>query len=191
MRGEQEDDEIMAALQMRILAERKDGTGRLKTRHYGKEQEIDDARNALSGLELNFSDLALGQDPPDCVAMVDGDRWGIEITELINTDSFPRRLRGEERLHYEWTDAEIVTHLAALVEQKDAKPFAGGPYVSKMLVIVAAEMHTERARLDPLLETFSVKCEQFTHVCVSYGYHPNLFGYNGPSYPATLIKLKH
>jgi hypothetical protein len=58
-----------------------------------------------------------------------------------------------------------------------------------MLVIVATEMHTERARLEPLLATFSVECKQFTHVCVSYGYHSNLFGYDGPSYPATLIKL--
>lgn len=184
-----DDDQLIATIDKMVLSERQDGTGRLKTRHFGKDQEIEDARKALSGLMLDFTDLRESLDPPDCEAKVDGKLWGIEITEIVHKPSLPARLRGEERLHYEWKDAEIVGHLASLIHQKDAKPFQGGPYHARLLVIVAAEIHTERSRLDPLLEEFSIACEQFTHVCVSYGYHSDVFGYNGPSYPATFVKL--
>lgn len=185
------DDDLIRQLKHLIEHTRPDGSGRLKSRLYRQEQELDDAKNALNGLGYSGFSLSSGNDPPDCEAIVDGELWGIEVTELVHEPSMRNRIRGTEQRHYEWTDQELRDAVVRLIDEKDAKPFRGGPFSHKLLVIATREMHAEKARLDPILENVILPCSQLTDICVSYGYHSNAAGYTGPEYPATRIKISH
>jgi len=183
------DDDLVRELKHLIEHTRPDGSGRLKSRLYRQEQELDDAKNALSGLGYSGFSLKFGNDPPDCEAVVDGVLWGIEVTELVHQPSMHNRIQGKEQRNYEWKDQELRDAIVRLIDEKDAKPFKGGPFSRKLLVIATREMHAEKVRLDPILGGVSSQCSQLTDVCVSYGYHSSTVGYDGPEYPVTRVKI--
>lgn len=77
-------------------------------------------------------------DPPDCVGIkANGESVAFEATELVDATwkeaGYPWK---------EWSSAELTARLQAIISEKDAKNFHGGPYSKKILVI-----HTD----EPLL----------------------------------------
>lgn len=183
------DDDLIRELKHLEEHTRPDGSGRLKPRLYRQEQEVDDVQNALNGLGYSGFSLISGNDPPDCEAIIDGERWGIEVTELVHAPSMLNRIRGDGQPYYEWTDQELQDAVVRLIDEKDSKPLKGGPYSRKLLVIPTREMHAEKSRLDPIFENVVVPCSQLTDVCIGYDYHANAVGYDGPAYPVTRIKI--
>ena len=81
-----------------------------------------------------------GNDPPDCEAVDSaGRRVGIEITELVE-GRFNRR--DHVGLWAEWNRDGFLERVTALLEAKEEKPFKGGPYDERIVLI-----HTDEPAL--------------------------------------------
>jgi hypothetical protein len=108
-----------------------------------------------------------GNDPPDCEAVsVDGERIGIEITELVDGRSIEAARLDKP---YDWKDwkGALVPELQKLVHRKD-KPGGvnGGPYSQYVLLIFSDEPwlerdHVERSRKEHSFDTAALITRAF------------------------------
>lgn len=70
-----------------------------------------------------------GNDPPDCMMVTEtGERWGVEITELVSQKAIEKVQRGEN-VYAPWPDAVLGDRLCKMVARKDdPTKVKGGPY---------------------------------------------------------------
>jgi hypothetical protein len=93
----------------------------------------------LDGLG-EFSNPRPAPNPPDCVVSdVNGNEVGVEVTEFVSEKAIRRNQKGQN-VYRNWQPAEVLAEVNALVAEKDAKPFQGGPYKYKILVIFTDEI---------------------------------------------------
>jgi hypothetical protein len=76
----------------------------------------------------------LQPDVPDCAATVDGIRAGIEVTELVSGEARKRTPAGNSS-HFLWGQPSFLVRVQEIIDRKTAKPFEGGTYARKVLVI--------------------------------------------------------
>jgi hypothetical protein len=53
-------------------------------------------------------------DPPDCEALVDGQRCGIEVTELVHERALRLSAKGGNERHFAWDRDDFAQELADL-----------------------------------------------------------------------------
>lgn len=136
--------------------------------------ERDAARSILRVAGHTVSDLrsrTTGEDPPDCEAMVDGLACGIEVTELIHQKALERSLK-EPRQYAIWTPVTFRAELQRIITHKD-KPWKGGPYARRYLVIVTDEFMLMRDWVTPALQGATFQAQHLTDVLLGLTYHPS------------------
>ncbi len=85
------------------------------------------------------------EDPPDCEAIVDGARAGIEATEIIyggTAASFDHMVQ-----HFEWSRPSFLARVQSIIADKDGKQWLGGPYERRLLVIYTNELYLPREKV--------------------------------------------
>jgi hypothetical protein len=90
-------------------------------------QELDWASTALKKAGFAFDSLTQSPDPPDCVAMFDSGRAGIEVTELVDAEA-RKRTEAKNYTYREWDQPSFLSRIQEIIDGKAAKPFQGGPY---------------------------------------------------------------
>jgi hypothetical protein len=67
-------------------------------------------------------------DPPDCTCLSpSGDRVAIEVAEVVCEVATRLNAQGQSVVR-DWHSGELRTHIAALLREKDATAYHGGPY---------------------------------------------------------------
>jgi hypothetical protein len=168
------------------------GTRSTKRLHRDRD-ELDDAERTLTTAGLRFTGLRHRghQDPPDCEAMIEGVRCGIEVTELAHEWALRASIKairanqGSVRYH-EWTRKEFLTELRERIAEKDSPTdLKDGPYERYLLVIWTGEMHLTQEAIRAYLEGISFPCSFITDAFISLDYHP---GSDDP-YPAIPLDI--
>jgi len=83
----------------------------------------------------------VGKDPPDCEATgVDGQRIGIEVTELVDGESIAAARCDEPTEWKPWETNDLLEALQSRISEKDRpSELKGGPYDEYVLVIYCDE----------------------------------------------------
>jgi hypothetical protein len=144
------------------------------------------AHEILTGAGIPFEGLVSrdqGQDPPDCEAKIDGQRVGIEITELVHQRTMERSLRAQrerargqepekEEVYFVWDRAKLLQHLQDRIDAKDRAEPKGGPYSRYFLVIHTDEMFLDAAQVDEWLTGATFRANRITDALLGLSYHP-------------------
>jgi hypothetical protein len=182
------EDDLQDAISLRP-----DGKFRFQSGVHRRLEELDDARIALIGLGIDFTDLRQakpGDDPPDCTCRVNGELWGVEVTEIIHPQVMQERVKGDHGLHHEWTDDEIVAASEERIAKKDNARPKDGRYSRYLLVIRTEEMHMEPGRMEPLLRYYEARCRLITDACLAYSYHLTVTAPHSPVTPSFQSKSR-
>jgi hypothetical protein len=134
--------------------------------------ELDRALTALEAANFAVEGLREGPDPPDCQAILDGARAGIEVTELIDATA-RKRTRAGNFSYVEWDQPSFLARIQQIVDTKAAKPFQGGPYARKVLVIWTDEFVLGREAVERFLAGQSFTTSAFSDVVLGLDYHPD------------------
>jgi hypothetical protein len=94
------------------------------------------AMDVLTAAGLNIVGLVpRTDDPPDCEALIEGERCGIEVTELVHQRALELSIRGDEQ-YFAWERIGFCDALQTLITRKDrADNLKGGTYKRYFLVI--------------------------------------------------------
>lgn len=179
-----DEDDDNAALAKALADVRKVGGGLRFISREGKDtNECWDAVNALRALGLPYTDFQHRKDdPPDCQATVNGELWGIEVTELLDVSRRDRQ----------WTRQDFLSALQKIIIRKDnPADLRGGPYPQYLLVVWTREMHLDRGTLERFLAGTVFNCALITHACVGLDYHPGFEADDPEAYPAVPIAIRH
>jgi hypothetical protein len=179
--GDDEDDN--AALAKVVADLRKIGGFRFISPEGKATNERWDAVNALRALGLPYADFKhrKGDDPPDCQAIVNGELWGIEVTELLDASMRYR----------EWTREDFLAALQKIINRKDAPTeLKGGPYLRYLLVVWTGEVHLTPEALEQFLAGEAFTCSLITDACIALDYHPGLADDDPQAYPAVPITIR-
>ena len=113
-------------------------------------------------------------DPPDCEALVDGQRCGIEVTEFVHQTALQlSNQRGE--CHFAWERDDFAQELRKRIDRKDRPGgVKGGPYQRYFLVIVTDEMFLDRNTVERFLADLSFQTRLITDVLFGISYDPSI-----------------
>ncbi|SFP14816.1 hypothetical protein SAMN03159463_03687 [Mesorhizobium sp. NFR06] len=189
-----DDDDIdLEEFKRAVASLRKGGGYRHSKRGFRDREEYDDAASALTALGLEYNSLTHRgrDDPPDCEAVVDGIRWGVEIVELADQQTLETRETTGQRPHRIWTREEFVGEVGRLISVKDSpSKLKGGPYSRYLLVVRTEELHLTKACLEEYLTGVAFSCSMITDACIALGYHPSGPDKESEPYPAVRITLR-
>jgi hypothetical protein len=126
----------------------------------------------------------VGDDPPDCEALVDGTHCGIEVTELVHRSTLKRsiqavraREKGREpdapEAYFAWERNDLLEALQRLISRKDKAKPKGGPYGRYILVIVTDEFFLDRYTVEGFLDGATFETDLITDVLLGLSYHPS------------------
>jgi hypothetical protein len=135
-------------------------------------QKLDWASTALKEAGFAFDGLTLGPDPPDCVAMFESGRAGIEVTELVDAEA-RKRTEAKNYTYREWDQPSFLSRIQENIDGKAAKPFQGGPYAHKVLAIWTDEPALVRATVERFLAGQRFQARAFDDVVLGLDYHPD------------------
>ena len=134
------------------------------------------AEDVLAAVGLNVVDLRSrpeGQDPPDCEAMIDGKRCGIEVTELVDQKTLERSLKGQGQ-HFVCTQESLLEEIQKRIDRKDqTAKVKGGPYHRYILVIVTDELFLSRDAVEQFLAGANFRAGLITDAFLGLSYHPS------------------
>jgi len=121
------------------------------------------AKDVLTAAGLNIEGITSRgkDDPPDCEALVDGERSGIEVTELVHRKALELSIRGDEKF-FAWEKLDLCDALQALIARKDRADVKGGPYKRYILVIHTDEMSLVRDTVERFLAGASFQAQFIT-----------------------------
>lgn len=174
-------------------------------------------QEVLTAAGIRFTDLRSRpehQDPPDCEAVIDGQRCGIEVTQLIHEGTYKRRIKAikaraagevppkddvsryrewlqtKGEAYWNWNRDDLIAGLQELIDEKD-KPekVKGGPYDRHILVIATDEFMLDRHTVESFLTGATFKAEMLDTVLFGLSYHPGLQEGDG-SYPVFSLTLQ-
>jgi hypothetical protein len=112
-------------------------------------------------------------DPPDGLLITAvGERWGVEITELVNQKAVELTQRGTEgqEVFAVWSDDEVIADLRSRISRKDAAIVRGGPYHRYILLVHTDEPLLSPARLRATLgsQMFQTKLIDAAYILAPY-----------------------
>ena len=130
-------DPSLAPPQQKQFAER------IVTRHFCE------ALAESEGKSFFLSCHSFEPDPPDTVVnCLDGGKWGIEVTEVLDSESQRQRVkqwrkdRSVTNRGREWHPEEVIATIQERIKAKnkpDSRGFSGGPYSRRVLVIYSED----------------------------------------------------
>lgn len=175
-----------------IAALRGDGSFRMKNRHFLQMQERDDAREAMRRFGVvpeKVRSRPAHEDPPDCEALHEGERWAIEVTELVHRPSLKQRLAGNP-VHHDWEPRELQDAIAERIAEKDRRVLKGGPYQRFFVVLRTEEAYLDREGVVRALEGFQLATSRITDACLVLPYHPSVDPDSPSGHPVILLRLR-
>lgn len=125
--------------------------------------------------------------PPDCEATLGGRLSGIEVTELVDRQTLEQSIRGP-KVYLDWNQQEFLSALQARIDDKD-KPWRGGPYERRVLVVHTDEFVLDRERVDRFLRGSVFHTKLITHVFLGLSYHPSTEPDGKERYPVFRLNL--
>ena len=137
-----------------------------------------------------------GQDPPDCEGLLDGQRSGVEVTELVHRPTLERSLKAiKEReagrepkkpeAYFVWDRDALLSALQDLIDRKDAGKPKGGPYDRYVLVIPTDEDFLKRDAAHQFLQGATFRSRLITDVLLGLSYQP---GFGIPTFRLELTQ---
>jgi hypothetical protein len=111
------------------------------------------------------------EQPPDCEAFVGGASAAIEVTELIYEKTAASR--DHSMKHFVWKRRSFLNAIQARITEKGEKPFKGGPYARRMLVVYTNELYLPRAKVKRCLAGQRFVTSMFSNVVLGFSYHPD------------------
>ncbi|MCO6416591.1 hypothetical protein JYK14_10510 [Siccirubricoccus sp. KC 17139] len=108
------------------------------------------------------------RDNPDCEFRLDGQRVGVEVTELTDERHIRRVMRGRPSDVTLWSDTEAMRHLQACINKKAAKSWAEDEtkWHRRWLAIVCDEPHLGTSRWSGMFEAARLNRHWFDRVFV-------------------------
>ena len=109
------------------------------------------ARIEGKALFTNARHRGAGNDPPDCEAIsLSGERIGIEITELVDSNSAAHARAGNWYATRDWND-DLIPALEVIIRRKDAtSTLKDGPY-SEYVLLIHSDEDLDLAQVQHLL----------------------------------------
>jgi hypothetical protein len=167
-----DDDELRKAL-------------KLKSRNAGRDywywkdkplMELGAVRDILVAAGCKVEELtSRTDDPPDCEALIDGQRCGIEATELVHEKALALTLRTKQELLYVWDKDSLRQELQARIIRKDRPDkVKGGPYQRYILVIFTDEFFLDRSAVEHYLDGASFRVKFISDVFLGLSYDPKI-----------------
>ena len=174
-----DEDEAKALREYVDQLRRFQGVRSTKKLHRNRD-EYDDVERTLTAAKIPFANLKHrgDQDPPDCEAMIEGVRTGIEVTELLHQRSFEKSIKAAKTRkgflqYHDWSREDFLALLRARIEEKDnPSDLKDGPYEKYFLVIWTGEMYLNREAIEGFLEGVSFRCSLITDAFISLDYQP-------------------
>jgi hypothetical protein len=137
------------------------------------KQVLTDAGHQIVGLRARGE----GQDPPDCEAMIDGQRCGIEVSELLDQDTLEHFIQGGTGEPFSWQPEDLYSALQNRIDRKDCPTeLKGGPYERYFLVIVTDEPFLDRESVEQFLAGATFQTHLITDAYLALSFHPELGG---------------
>jgi hypothetical protein len=171
----------------RVMRENKRGANDF---WYWKDKPVMEAgivRTVLESAGRHFQQLrSRGEDPPDCEAIIEGLRYGIEVTELVDQTSLEAAIKGHPRALL-WGPDNFCAALQKRIDRKDVPPqkVKGGPYDRYMLIIATDEAALIQGDVERFLEGKRFRASFITDVLFGLSYDPRLKSY--PIFQLSLI----
>jgi hypothetical protein len=159
-------------------------------------------RTVLSSAGLPFEDLHSNpDDPPDCMALVEGVSSGIEVTELLHEKTLARSMRAVKQrakgnepkkpeAFFVWDQETLIAKVQECISAKDEPHrVGGGPFERYILVIVADEMYLDRTSVAGFLAGAEFHARRITDALLGLSYHPSTEA-GGGSYPVFPLTIR-
>ena len=126
-----------------------------------------------AGLKIEGDVTNRTDDPPDCEAVIDGERCGIEATELVHQKALEQTKRTGQELHFAWDKESFCRELQARITRKDsADKVKGGPYRRYILVVFTDELFLDRKTVEGFIAGASFSATFITDVFLGLSYDP-------------------
>lgn len=130
-----------------------------------------------AGLKVEGGIVSRTDDPPDCEAVIEGVRCGIEATELVHQEALAQTKRTGQELHFPWGKEDLCRELQARITRKDRpENVKGGPYQRYILVIFTDEFFIDRAKVESLVADVSFHATFITDVFLGLSHDPGAGG---------------
>ena len=135
------------------------------------------ARTVLESAGRQFEQLRSRgrEDPPDCEAIIEGLRYGIEVTELADETTLKASIKGNHQILL-WGCDQLCAELQKRIDRKDVPPqkVKDGPYDRYMLIIATDETALDPERVEQFLEGKRFCSSFITDVFFGLSYDPKL-----------------
>jgi hypothetical protein len=158
----------------------------IKDKQFVEWDAVETALGALNVAHGPIVSLPAGQDPPDCWALVGGQRVGFEVTELMHQYAF-KESKAANRVGIPergcwcfWAKEPFLAKLTEIVETKSKKLASVKSkceYASLWLVVHAGEPSLAKFYVDEFLDRFTAKTDVFDKLLFVIAYQP------GQGYP--------
>ncbi|MGP9820908.1 hypothetical protein ACTZWW_12905 [Salinarimonas sp. NSM] len=148
----------------------------------GQEKSVEEIANASAVLEavgFDVGNVRAGNDPPDCEALIDGELWSIEVTELVESRWLSSAMKDYRLLKplpesFHWTRDALLTRLQERISVQDQKSRKYAHlYLRRALVIVTAEEDLHAHAVEKFLHGAVFYAERITDVLFGLDYHPS------------------
>jgi len=117
-------------------------------------KELSAVRDLIEAMRRTVDDRLhspeMGPDPngaPDCIALdTEERRVALEVRELVSQEAVVANQHATSLLdakYADWRPEGVITEVDSILRQKDAKAYAGGPYV-----YIAVVIHTDEPTID-------------------------------------------
>lgn len=147
----------------------------------GCVQDFTKSLSAEFGIEISEID-SNPDDPPDCFAKREGEKIGIEVTELVKSEILSQVAQSqkgirdyspwEQLLDEEWTRAEFTKRVEELITQKDGKAKNKG-LIFDLLFIYTDEGGLPPERLEDWLSNQKFSATNIKEVFLLRSYWPD------------------
>jgi hypothetical protein len=154
--------------------------------------ELGIAREVLSASGIKLNDLSSRgrEDPPDCDAIIDGERCGIEVTELVHEKTLKKTIEGSPQ-YFLWDRNDLLSTLQRLIDRKDVpEKIKGGPYARYILIIVTDEFVLGQDEVSAFLEGARFKARIISDAFFALSYHPSHNGGSCPVFQLPIVRYR-
>jgi hypothetical protein len=141
----------------------------------------------------------VGDDPPDCEGMLDGQWSGVEVTELVHEKTLKRSIKAfkeravgcepeQPEAYFMWDRDTLLIEVQRLIDAKDVARLKGGPYDRYVLVIHSDEFLLNSTFVSQALQGATFRANLITDVFIGLSYEPRI-GPDGGQCPVFRLDL--
>jgi hypothetical protein len=139
--------------------------------------ELGAAKEIFAQAGFSFKGLRArnpGDDPPDCEGYLEGQRCGVEVSELVHEPTLRATIKGKPQ-YFLWERNDLVEKIQERISRKDRVDHVkGGPYDRYFLVLMTDEFMLGREQVNRFLEGYSFTSHMITDVVLGLSYDPSV-----------------